>query len=251
VQQAVQPTGKQVFRTVADGLPGLIFHRARNGEPLRQFGKKLPTVFLYGQGTGYSEIMASGGLDMLGIYFQPSALHTIFGLDSAEITNGCLDLDDFSRKQGYSLSDRLLHAGSSDQQNQILQDFLHSLLQKNAPKADSFGQQVLSKIEEKRGRMSVQDLQQSLQLSERSLERKFQQHIGMTPSLYLRIQRFQNALTQIRRRGFDKLTDVAYDNDYADQSHFLRDFKTFTGIAPSLYLRQTTEIVANFSQMAG
>ena len=71
--------------------------------------------------------------------------------------------------------------------------------------------------------------------------------IGVSPKLFLRINRFQNALAQIKQQGYDKLSDVAFDNDYADQSHFLRDFQAFTGLAPFQYLKRTREVVANFS----
>lgn len=250
VQNAAALPAQQTFRTVADGLPGLIFHRKADSESLRQFDKTLPAVFLYGQGTGYSEITTSGSLDLMGIYFQPHALRTIFGIDSAEITNSCIDLDDISRKYGFSISDQLFNANSTGDQTQIIHEFLFFLLENNGSKADDVAHYAVSKIAEKQGKMTVQELQQTLRLSERSLERKFLQQIGISPKLYLRIQRFQNALTQIRHKGFEKLTDVAYDHDYADQSHFLRDFKAFTGLAPSQYLKQTTEVLDNFSQMA-
>ncbi len=45
----------------------------------------------------------------------------------------------------------------------------------------------------------------TLRLSEKSLQRKFLQHIGIPPKLYLRIQRFQNALAQMQQDKFDPI----------------------------------------------
>jgi AraC-like DNA-binding protein len=41
----------------------------------------------------------------------------------------------------------------------------------------------------------------------------------------------------LRGKGFNNLTDIAYDNGFADQSHFIRSFKEFTQITPNDYLR--------------
>jgi AraC-like DNA-binding protein len=36
---------------------------------------------------------------------------------------------------------------------------------------------------------------------------------------------------------FDNLTDVAFENDFADQSHFIRSFKEFTQLTPKDYIK--------------
>jgi AraC-like DNA-binding protein len=236
----------KTFRTIADGTPGLIFYRSQDGELLKQFDKQLPPVFLYGQGTAYSEIAAPGRLDLMGIYFQPQALRVIFGMDSNEITNDCLDVDTLSTSP---LSERLLDAACPARQAQMLTDFLLGLLKRNGAKEDDATKLAVSKIVEKKGNVGIRELCRSLYLSERSLERKFLQNIGIAPKVFLRIQRFQNSLAQIRQNGYQKLTDIAYDNAYSDQSHFLRDFKAFTGFSPTQYLKNTREVVANFSQV--
>nr|ELA7361934.1 helix-turn-helix transcriptional regulator [Elizabethkingia anophelis] len=80
------------------------------------------------------------------------------------------------------------------------------------------------------------------------LERYFKQHIGISPNLYTRINRFQLALENIRQTQFDKLTDIAYQCNYYDQSHFIREFKEFSGTSPKRFLRQANEQVANFPE---
>jgi AraC-like DNA-binding protein len=41
----------------------------------------------------------------------------------------------------------------------------------------------------------------------------------------------------VRAKEFNTLTDVAFDNGFADQSHFIRSFKEFADITPNDYLR--------------
>lgn len=56
--------------------------------------------------------------------------------------------------------------------------------------------------------------------------------IGISPKLFARISRFQESLYQLRAGKYDKLSDVAYENEYFDQSYFIRVFKEFTGFSP-------------------
>ena len=65
----------------------------------------------------------------------------------------------------------------------------------------------------------------------------FKKYVGVTPNQYRRICQFQVSFAQLRGKEFNKLTDVAYDNGFADQSHFIRSFREFTQITPNDYLR--------------
>jgi len=76
-----------------------------------------------------------------------------------------------------------------------------------------------------------------LNLNERSFQRMFKKYVGVTPNQYRRICQFQLSFTQLRGKAFNKLTDVAYDNGFADQSHFIRAFREFTQATPQEYLR--------------
>jgi AraC-like DNA-binding protein len=85
-------------------------------------------------------------------------------------------------------------------------------------------------------------------LSERTLERRFKQSIGISAKLFSRICRFQESLNQLRKNKYDKLSDIAYENGYADQSHFIRSFKEFTGVSPFDYRKQLKEVAENFPE---
>jgi len=88
-----------------------------------------------------------------------------------------------------------------------------------------------------------------LLLSEKSFERKFKQGVGISPKLFSRICRFQAALNQLRNNHYRKLSDVAYENGYADQSHFIRAFKEFAGFSPQQYRLQSHEVVENLPEL--
>lgn len=89
--------------------------------------------------------------------------------------------------------------------------------------------------------LKVSSLAKKLSMNESTLYRLFVNQIGQNPKSFLRTVRFRKALNGILQLEKPKLTKVAYQNNYADQSHFIRDFKEITGESPN-QLRHKTSI---------
>ena len=236
------------FRTIADGCPGLIFQHPEKGV-LYQNEKQLPAGFLYGQATKHNTLQLSGQFSTVGIFFYPHALKTIFGLNASELTDSCIDLTLLSATQGFQLSERLMKSISTDDQIEIVSSFLFSQMQKNNQPVDGKTGYALSRIILSKGSISLKELTESLNLSERSFERKFKEHVGISPKLFSRICRFQASLKQLKHNNYNKLSDIAFENDFADQSHFIRTFKEFSGFSPNQYQQQSYELVENLSEV--
>lgn len=69
-----------------------------------------------------------------------------------------------------------------------------------------------------------------LGLSLRTFERRLSRRVGLSPARFRQILRFFVAYRRLRSP--QPLTGVAHDSGYADQSHFIRDFRRFTGLRP-------------------
>lgn len=59
---------------------------------------------------------------------------------------------------------------------------------------------------------------------------------------------YERQLVGIRVGRFRSLTDIAYSLGYFDQSHFIRDFKLFSGVNPGIYLRKAIERMPGFPE---
>ena len=236
------------FRTIVDGCPGLIFQQNNKGAFYKD-DQRLPETFLFGQSTKHAELNLSGNLGVTGIYFYPNVLKTVFGLNAEDLTDSCVDADSLVRSCNFHLSEQLANTSSITTQIQILSSYLLSHVDKNRKREDEIMQYALSQMVQSKGAISLNKLQEQLQLSERMLERRFKQYVGISPKLFSRICRFQSSLKQLRNNDYNKLSDIAFEHEYADQSHFIRSFKEFAGFFPYQYRKKSNEIVENFTEL--
>ncbi|MBL7709805.1 MAG: AraC family transcriptional regulator, partial [Chitinophagaceae bacterium] len=84
------------------------------------------------------------------------------------------------------------------------------------------------------GTMPVEKIASLACLSLRQFERVSKERIGLPPKLFARIVRFSKAYRL--RENFTGMswTQIAYECNYFDQMHLIRDFKQFTGVSPRL-----------------
>ena len=82
-----------------------------------------------------------------------------------------------------------------------------------------------------------QTLADELHYSKRFLEKSFQSVMGIRPNQLIRIVRFQNFLFQLSHSTATRLTDLALQNGYYDQSHLIREFKNYTDLTPNQFAK--------------
>lgn len=74
----------------------------------------------------------------------------------------------------------------------------------------------------------------------------FRKHVGLTPKAYLKIMRFQKAVSYIETSPEVDWTRLSLDCGFYDQSHFINDFKTFSGFTPKDYLSKKKSEYLNY-----
>ena len=234
------------FRLSADGCPGLIFQHQAMGNFCKD-DKKLPPLFLYGQATSSYEISITGKFKTIGVYFYPNGLKAIFGLDADALTDSCIDPSQISSGHGFDICEQLLNADSTHQQIEIICAYLLGKIKTNGAAADHRIGYAINQFIGSDGNVSLSSLLSDLPISERNFERRFRQQVGITPKLFQRICQFQATLASLENGYYSKLSDIAFENGYADQSHFIRSFKEFAGISPGQYQKQASGIFQNLS----
>lgn len=85
--------------------------------------------------------------------------------------------------------------------------------------------------------VTVSEIGNSLNSSQRSLQIKFKIATGLTIKNYIQILKFRKSVDQMVNSDLEKLklTDVALYNKYFDQSHFIKKFKDVTKTTPKMF----------------
>lgn len=205
-----------------------------------------PRVELWGQLTAPLKVRTKGRNGMLGIRFHAHAASRILKEDILTFNNKISNLEDILGNSVKELHDKLLETTGTQKRILLLEEFLIArlLINKNS---NSHASLVLNRVIHDMCSASfpepVEVLAARYSITPRYLQKLFLRYTGLPPKLYSQIQRFQLSLKQLSGNTAS-LTSVACDCGYFDQSHFIREFKTFTGLTPSAYSPETSPLNA-------
>jgi transcriptional regulator GlxA family with amidase domain len=96
---------------------------------------------------------------------------------------------------------------------------------------------ILEKIQQSGGQLSICELCEKEKISMRKLERSFNEVVGVSPKVYMRLVRFNRVFKLIQQEDLSK-AESTYLCGYFDQAHFNKDFKTFSGEDPGTYFKK-------------
>ncbi len=215
----------------ANGLPTLLF-KSTKGIIKNSFTTHLT---LFGQTILPETITFTENFTLIAYFFKPYSLLTIFGVTAQELTDKPIDLNLLEPQKTIELQEQLLNANTTDEMMNLLDNYIYNLivLSKNDSPIIKYAS---NKIAQYPSKEILNFVQKELNITERTFQRMFEKNIGIAPNLYRRVCQFNSAFQQLNNRNFHQLTDIAFENGYADQSHYIRSFKEFTNITPKDYL---------------
>jgi AraC-like DNA-binding protein len=170
----------------------------------------------------------------LGVRFRPGAAFDLLGLAGRELRDSAALLPEVLGPAGRTLAEQVLGAPEPGAARAVLENALLARLARvGAP--DPRLRAALAGLDATCGRASVRALAAHVGLSERQLERLFDERIGVGVKLFGRVRRLQEAIT--RASAHPAWADLAADLGYADQSHLIREFKALSGMSPAEFLK--------------
>lgn len=216
------------IKSFADRYPRFIFQDVERFEPIRKSdGEKMPVCYLSGIDTKETVAIMHSTFSHFGISFHPHALHVFFGVEAHELVNTVPEIQLFCRLDIHS---KLTLAKSHRERVIISCKYLADKISA-LNRIDPLVNQIIHTREiDEAG--NVWGVARNHRISERSLERKFKIAIGVSPKKLQRIARFEKALQLLTQTNYSQLTALAHRLDYSDQSHFINDFRQFSGMTP-------------------
>ena len=232
-----------IHRTMANGCPELLFHYQGNFSELLA-GDKLHSAFVTGihaQTNHHRRFTTKESFGIFGVSFYPHALPALFGIPGVALINQLPELSLLLKQTERGIDDKIVDAKDNKERYSLITKFLENKVKRFEHPEIAF---AVKTIVECNGQLSIKQLSNQCNTSLRQFERNFRQYIGFTPKLFSRIIRFNSVIGQSNSTK-DSLTDIAYQFGYYDQSHFIQDFREFSGFNPSTYFSGKTNEVFN------
>lgn len=228
-----------IHHSMADGCPELIFHysgifdEVQNNSTEKSFSSGLA-----GQSQLYRRFIIKQNFGIFGVYLYPFAVSQFFNIQGAAAKDQMLDLKSVMGIEATELEERMMLSTNNRMRLAIITEFLEKKLARSK-RAQPGVFEAIKFIIQTNGMTRIDEVASQYFQSTRQFERTFKQFSGFSPKLFSRITRFQTALAEYNNKG-KSLTEIAYDCGYYDQSHFIQEFKEFSGHNPREYFSGKT-----------
>ena len=195
-----------------------------------------PLIELWGQVIRPLAVRSTGRNTMLGVRFYPHAAAAILNDRINLFNHQVANFGDVMGNGVHSLHSQLMDARSWTKRLALIETYLLQQLSLATKRLNKIAvvSDLMLKLQQQESFDTMETVATRYGISARYMQQLFVQYTGLTPKFYSQINRFQNSL-QLVKEGNSSLTSIAYECGYADQSHFIREFKTFTGLTPSGY----------------
>lgn len=221
-------------KIVPDGFNEIIFHL---GDPYRirlydQWELQSDSL-LAGQIRKHFYLENTGRSDIVGIKLKPTALTYLFGLNMYQFADKVVDLSSGLGTHFSDAANQLRAIKDHNEKINVLNNHFRKLLP-GKPFLETAADRAADIIFAQHGMIPVSAIARVAGVGERQLENLFKKYIGLSPKFYTRIIRFNYIFSLIQENN-QSWTGIAFEASFFDQSHFIRNFKDFTGENPSDY----------------
>jgi AraC-like DNA-binding protein len=171
---------------------------------------------------------------VIGVSFKAGGGFPFFPMPAGELHNLTVPLDAVWGARADAVCHALLETESPVSRFRILEQ---ALLASARGRFDRHPAVRYAVAELGRRSRPVARVADDIGLSQRRFIEVFRNEVGLTPKAFSRVCRFQHVLGRIEHIAEVDWTSVALDCGYFDQAHFIHDFREFTGVSPTTYLR--------------
>ena len=186
-----------------------------------------------GQVNFSSHLYADGNIEMIVVVFHPHAMSMFLNIPTSLFYN--------REVSGYELATRIFDCENNSICISYIEKWLLSQIADNLADTTYRIKRIDAAIQRIyiTPQISVNELSSIACLSKKQFERLFHSFVGINPKEYTRIVRFQKALAQMQHQAGKEINQaqIAYTSGYADQSHFIREFKKLCGYTPVSLLK--------------
>ena len=232
------------LQIIPNGCLELIFHLNDLHCDLQKHSiwSQTPDYMIIGMYLQPYEVQFRDYVNVFAIRFKPEGIYNVFGVPASTLKERFEDMSMVFGSDFRDFCHRLKEEKSTAARIKRAENFLLKNLMSN--KIDlNYVNQAAELMRNIKG-LKIEDLTSQVFISQRQLEREFKKKVGISPKHYLRIMRLNEVFRLLNENQTIDLTSVAYHCGYFDQAHFINDFKSITGIKPTVFINERSQIIA-------
>jgi AraC-like DNA-binding protein len=228
----------QKQRIIPDGCMELIFIL---GDNIKRYTSETefiiqPRALVVGQITEPFIIQPTGRVNCFAVRFYPFGFANFISAPLKDLENRETPISQiFEESSAKALEQQIIATNRNEQRIEIVEAFLLDKLNEKAT-IDNIVKTTIDTLFLTKGSTSIGAILKEDLSKRRQLERKFFKQVGLSPKQLGKVIRLQTALKMLIHDKAGSLTKIAYESEYYDQAHFIKDFKEFTGINPAAFL---------------
>lgn len=195
-----------------------------------------PNAMVMGQRTKSFDILPVGNVDTFAICFYPIGFANFVKTPLENLVDKETPISElFGQAEAYELEQQMIQAINTRQRIEIVETFLLKILsEKNT--ISNIVKTTVEALLKTNGTTPINVLLNDDISKRRQLERHFKKQIGISPKQLGKAIRLQATLNLLLNKKSETLTDIAYESQYFDQNHFIKDFKDLVGVTPKEFL---------------
>ncbi|MCM1078387.1 MAG: AraC family transcriptional regulator [Bacteroidales bacterium] len=234
--------------TFPTGSPQMLFHK-RTPLFIPEISAEQSRLTISGQVNFPSHLSCRGDTEMIAVVFYPHTAGIFTGTPPSKFHNLEISGYDLGDKDLADLAARIF----SCEDNNLCISFIERWLLARLYGCGSLLD--VRRIGHAVGRLmtspqtTVTELADLTCLSRKQFGRVFCSSVGMMPKEYTRIVRFQKSLWMMQQGQRDYVR-IAHGCGYSDQSHFIREFRKFSGHTPVTIFRECIPYSDLFTSLA-
>jgi len=196
--------------------------------------RQMAPALIVGARSVYEIIDSTDLADLIGVVFEPGGFST-FASDAVDLfSNRSIALEDVWGAAAQEMRERLRETSTPEARLRVLESFLGARLC-GARSRNAMVEFALRRLGSDPGIASMRELARDTGWSERRFSQVFREEVGLTPKVWCRVQRFQQAVKRLHAGGDVRWAELALECGFYDQSHFANEFRAFSGVDATTY----------------
>jgi AraC-like DNA-binding protein len=190
-------------------------------------------------------------VSVIGVRFRPGGAFPFLGPPANELADAHVDLETLWGTSAIELRERLCAAKTPAARFDMLEKALVAHLFRPLERhyAVRFALDTFGRVD---SRFAIRDIARDAGLSQRRFIELFAREVGMSPKLFCRVRRFRRVLERVRQTVVPNWARVAVDCGYYDQSHLIHDFRFFSNLSPTEFVRLRSDcVIQNHATLVG